>query len=188
MSEYDVTKRSVQIDPSMMKKGISKGNLELSEADKKFFEWLDRNVQAGRTYVTPSGHMVRGDDVIRSREFTKSITNVIPQDVKQEMQGINMKSALPKDTVELGAKAILPTSTDLSALQAKSVVTRELSEADKKFFEWLDRNVQAGRTYVTPSGHMVRGDDVIRSREFTKSITKKIKVENVANLIKKVKV
>ena len=77
MSEYDVTKRSVQIDPSMMKKGISKGNLELSEADKKFFEWLDRNVQAGRTYVTPSGHMVRGDDVIRSREFTKSITKKI---------------------------------------------------------------------------------------------------------------
>ena len=181
MSKYNVNTK--QFDPSMFKNAIGKGNYTPSQAEKEFFEWVEKNAQAGCTYVSPEGHMVRGDDIIRSREFTKSITksNVIPQDVQKEMKGVNIKGALSKDTVELKTK---PTMLK-NGISAGNI---ELSQAEKEFFEWIEKNAQAGRTYVSPEGHMVRGDDIIRSREFTKSITKKINLKNVSNLIKKVRV
>lgn len=75
MSEYNVNTK--QFDPSMFKSAISKGNYTPSQAEKEFFEWIEKNAQAGRTYVSPEGQMVHGDDIIRSREFTKSITKKI---------------------------------------------------------------------------------------------------------------
>ena len=75
MSEYNVNTK--QFDPSMFKSAIGKGNYTPSQAEKEFFEWIEKNAQAGRTYVSPEGHMVHGDDIIRSREFTKSITKKI---------------------------------------------------------------------------------------------------------------
>ena len=96
------------------------------------------------------------------------------------MNGVNIKGALSKDTVELKTK---PTMLK----NGISTGNIELSQAEKEFFAWLEKNAQAGRTYVSPEGHMVHGDDIIRSREFTKSITKKINLKNVTNLIKKVR-
>ena len=75
MSEYNVNTK--QFDPSMFKSAISKGKYTPSQAEKEFFEWIEKNAQAGRTYVSPEGHRVHGDDIIRSREFTKSITKKI---------------------------------------------------------------------------------------------------------------
>lgn len=179
MSEYNVNTK--QFDPSMFKNAIGNGNYTPSQAEKEFFAWLEMNAQAGCTYVSPEGHIVHGDDIIRSRQFRKSITNVVPQDVQKEMKGVNIKGALSKDTVELKTK---PTMLK-NGISAGNI---ELSQAEKKFFEWIEKNAQAGRTYVSPEGHMVRGDDIIRSREFTKSITKKINPKNVTNLIKQVRV
>jgi len=75
MGEYNINTK--QFDSSMYKNAIGRGNYTPLQAEKEFFEWLEKNAKAGRTYVSPEGHMVCGDDIIRTREFTKSITNKI---------------------------------------------------------------------------------------------------------------
>ena len=148
----------------------------LTDADLKFRNWLEANAREGATYVSPDGHLVNGTDYIRSREFVRQ--NTVSNAVKEEMKGISLRS-LSDDTVALSTK------TYVNKPFAKPIAKATHSEADKKFFEWLRMNARPEATYISPSGHMVRGADILESRKFLNKIAKNFNLENLGNFIKK---
>ena len=58
MKDYSVNLK--QLDPTLFKNGIANRNQGVSEAERKFIEWLRVNAQEGVTYVSPEGHLVDG--------------------------------------------------------------------------------------------------------------------------------
>ena len=72
MSVYNINTQ--KIDPSMFKNTIiSKNNLILSPEEINFMKWVENNAEAGKTYVSPEGHLVHGDDIIRWRNTLKAL-------------------------------------------------------------------------------------------------------------------
>ena len=168
MSVYNINTQ--KIDPSMFKNTIiSKNNLILSPEEINFMKWVENNAEAGKTYVSPEGHLVHGNDIIRSRQNRKSNTKVVPQGAPQgvhkEKSYINIRD-FSKDTVEIKTKP-----NTLKNKISNSKVNIPLAE--KKFMNWVKRNAEAGKTYVSPEGHLVHGDDIIRWRNTLKALLKR---------------
>lgn len=177
MKDYSVNLK--QLDPTLFKNGIANRNQGVSEAERKFIEWLRVNAQEGVTYVSPEGHLVDGTSIIRSRKFMKSATN------SNHTIKPSVLNSLSKDTVELKKKVV---NLDLSKVEKKITAPIQVSEAERKFLDWVRVNAKEGVTYVSPEGHLFDGTSLVRSKKMLEQFVKKIDATEVVNIIKKFKI
>lgn len=71
MKDYSVNLK--QLDPALFNNGIAKRNQGVSEAERKFLDWVRVNAKEGVTYVSPEGHLFDGTGFKMLKQFIKQI-------------------------------------------------------------------------------------------------------------------